>query len=208
MSTRRLSRWNLQLDLKNARINLYLPMILATASVLVLSLTFSDVYGILGFGSTVAGTVTQLSAPSINACSLLMMAGFFVLCIKVIVSLALFCHSYAPRLSVSSRNRFRKLFGTAFLLSVFSCVAFAFRPFASDAFISLARHVPALGHELCSFIHHAIAIGNCCEKLGNFIQLLMSAKEALHQRSSDVSVLFESLDIIVSLCPSAFIACG
>lgn len=183
-------------------------MILATASVLVLSLTFSGVCGILGFGSTVAGTVTQLSAPSINACSLLMMAGFFVLCIKVIVSLALFCRSYAPRLSVSSRNRFRRLFGTAFLLSVFSCVAFAFRPFASDAFISLAGHVPALGHELCSFIHHAIAIGNCCEKLGNFIQLLMSAKEALHQRYSDVSVLFESLDIIVSLCPSASISCG
>lgn len=189
-------------------------MILVTASHLVLStlsMASSVGCGILGFITTVADAVTQAPhalTPLSDVWTLLMMVGFFLLCIKVIVSLALFFRSYAPPLSVSSSNRFRRLFGTAFLLSVFSCVAFAFRPFASDAFISLARHVPSLGHELCSFIHHAIAIGNCCEKLGNFIQLLVSAKEALHQRYSDVSVLIESLDIIVSLCPSAFIACG
>lgn len=187
-------------------------MILVTASVLVLSLTFSGVYGILGFGSTVAGTVTQLSAPSINACSLLMMAGFFVLCIKVIVSLALFCRSYAPRLSISSRNRFRRLFGTAFLLSVFSCVAFAFRPSARDAFHSLTSNVPAVVSELWSFIQQGIAelalIRYCFDKLGNFTYLLSSAKEALYQRYSDVSVLFKSLDVIVSLHSSILICCG
>lgn len=180
-------------------------MILVTASLSALSLTCSAGYRTLGFGTTVADAATQSSALSSNACSLLMTVGFYVLCIKVIVSLALFFRSYAPRLSVSSINRFRWLFGTAFLLPVFSGSAFVFYPCARDAFHSLTSNVPAVVSKLWSFIQQEIAepapIRCFFDKLGNFTQLLNSAKEVLY-------ALFGSLEIIVSLHPSNLICCG
>lgn len=191
-------------------------MILETASFLALSLIFSAGYCILGLGITVTDANTQaphISMPSFHGWSLLIAVGvLLVLCIKVIVTLALFCHSYSPRLSVSSSNLFRRLFGTAFLLPVFSGAAFVFYPSARDAFHSLTSNVPAFVSELWSFIQQGIAelalIRYCFDKLGNFTYLLSSAKEALYQRYSDVSVLFKSLDVIVSLHSSILICCG
>lgn len=184
-------------------------MILATASLLALSLTFSAGYGILGLGITVTDANTQalhISAPSFHGWSLLIAVGvLLVLCIKVIVTLALFCHSYSPRLSVSSSNLFRRLFGTAFLLPVFSGAAFVFYPSARDAFHSLTSNVPAFVSELWSFIQQGIAepapIRCFFDKLGNFTQLLNSAKEVLY-------ALFGSLDINVSFRLSTLICCG
>lgn len=186
-------------------------MILATASLLALSLTCSAGYRTLVFGTTVADAATQSSALSFNACSLLMTVGFFVLCIKVIVGLALFFHSYAPRLSVSTGNRFRWLFGTAFLFPVFASAACVLYPSVNYAFRSFARHVPAAvtvsKAKLWSFIQQAIAepalIANCLDKLGNFTQLLGSAKEAMFYGwlDSDVFALLEALEITVRLQP-------
>lgn len=193
-------------------------MILVTASLLALStlsLASSVGCGILGLGITVTDANTQaphISAPSFDGWSLLIAVGFLALCIKTIVTLALSCRSYASRLSVPSGNLFRRLFGTAFLLPVFSGAAFVFYPSARDAFHSLTSNVPAVVSELWSFIQQGIAelalIRYCFDKLGNFTYLLSSAKEALYQRYSDVSVLFKSLDVIVSLHSSILICCG
>lgn len=186
-------------------------MILVTASLLALStlsLASSVGCGILGLGNTVTDANTQaphISAPSFDGWSLLITVGFLALCIKTIVTLALSCHSYSPRLSVSSSNLFRRLFGTAFLLPVFSGAAFVFYPSARDAFHSLTSNVPASVSELWSFIQQGIAelalIRYCFDKLGNFTQLLNSAKDVLY-------ALFGSLEIIVSLHPSNLICCG
>lgn len=189
-------------------------MILVTASLLALSLIFSAGYCILGLGITVTDANTQaphISMPSSDGWSLLIAVGFLALCIKVIVSLALICRSYAPRLSESFHNRFRYFFGAAFLLPVFTSSTFLFYPSASGAFHSLSRHVLAVVSEPCSFIQQGIiglATTRCFfDKLGNFTQLLNSAKEVLYQCCSDVSALLESLEIIVSLHSSNLICC-
>lgn len=190
-------------------------MILVAASRLALStlsLASAVGCGILGLGTTVADAVTQAphtSMSSSDVWTLLMMIGFFVLCIKAIVALALFFHSYAPRLSVSTGNRFRWLFGTAFLLPVFASAACVLYPSVNHAFRSFARHVPAAvtvsKAKLWSFIQQAIAepalIGNCLDKLGNFTQLLGSAKEAMFYRWLDVFALLDALEITVRLQP-------
>lgn len=193
----------------------HLPMTLATASVLARSLAFSVGNGILGLGITVTDANTQAPhslAHSFDGWSLLIAVGVLALCIKFIVSLALICRSYASRLSVPSGNFFRRLFGAAFLLPVFSGAAFVFYPSARDAFHSLTSNVPAVVSELWPFIQQGIAepalIRYCFDKLGNFTYLLSSAKEALYQRYSDVSVLFKSLGVIVSLHSSILICCG
>lgn len=186
-------------------------MILVTASLLALStlsLASSVGCGILGLGITVTDANTQaphISAPSFDGWSLLIAVGFLALCIKTIVTLALSCRSYASRLSVPSGNLFRRFFGTAFLLPVFSSAAFVLYPSVNYAFRSFARHVPAAVSKLWSFIQQGIAepalIGNCLDKLGNFTQLLGSAKEAMFYCWLDVFALLEALEITVSLQP-------
>lgn len=190
-------------------------MTLATTSVLARSLAFSVGNGILGLGITLTDANTQAphsSAHSFDGWSLLIAVGVLALCIKFIVSLALICRSYASRLSVPSGNFFRRLFGAAFLLPVFTSSTFLFYPTAGGAFHSLAQHVLAVASEPCSFIQQGIiglATTRCFfDKLGNFTQLLNSAKEVLYQCCSDVFALFESLDINVSFRLSTLICCG